>query len=83
MSRTVTSRQLRNDLARYIKEAEAGAEIVVTNRGRPVARLIPPPPAIEPKRLGALKGLLTIPDDFDEPCIEIIEAMEGAYDEEE
>jgi prevent-host-death family protein len=83
MPRIVTSRQLRSDLARYLKQAEAGEDIVVTNRGRAVARLVPPPPAIEPKRLGALKGLLTIPDDFDEPCIEIIEAMEGAYDEKE
>jgi prevent-host-death family protein len=83
MARTVTSRQLRNDLARYIKEAEGGEEIIVTNRGRAVARLVPPQRAPLPKRLGALEGLLTIPDDFDEPCVEIIEAMEGADGEQE
>jgi hypothetical protein len=45
--------------------------------------LLPLAPAIEPKRLGALKGCSRSRTIFDEPCVEIIEAMEGAYDEEE
>ena len=82
MARFVTTRQLRSDLARYIKEAESGEEIIVTKRGRAVARLVAPQPAPPPRRIGALEGLLTIPDDFDEPCVEIIEAMEGTSSEE-
>ena len=46
--RTIPQRELRNDIARILREAEAGAEFVVTVRGRPVARLGPPHDAAEP-----------------------------------
>lgn len=32
-------RDLKNNLSRYLDQAEAGIEIVVTDRGRPIARL--------------------------------------------
>jgi prevent-host-death family protein len=32
-------RDLKNNLSRYLDQVEAGAEVVVTDRGRPVARL--------------------------------------------
>jgi prevent-host-death family protein len=34
-------RELRADLSRWVKRARAGEEIVVTDRGTPVARLVP------------------------------------------
>jgi prevent-host-death family protein len=34
-------RELRADLSRWVKRARAGEEIVVTDRGKPVARLVP------------------------------------------
>ena len=34
-------RELRAGLSRFIKLAQAGEEIVVTDRGRPVARIVP------------------------------------------
>lgn len=34
-------RELRADLSRYVKRVRAGEEIVVTDRGKPVARLVP------------------------------------------
>ncbi len=40
--RTIPQRELRNDIARVLREAEAGTEFTVTVRGRPVARLGPP-----------------------------------------
>lgn len=40
--RTIPQRELRNDVARVLREAEAGTEFTVTVRGRPVARLGPP-----------------------------------------
>jgi len=42
LERTIPQRELRNDIARVLREAEAGTEFVVTVRGRPVARLGPP-----------------------------------------
>lgn len=69
---TVGVRELREGLARYLSEAEAGATVVVTRDGKPVARLVPPEDA-PPVRIpwGALKGQIWMADDFDEPCPEM------------
>lgn len=32
-------RDLKNNLSRYLDEVESGVEVVVTDRGRPIARL--------------------------------------------
>lgn len=40
--RSIPQRELRNDVARILREAEAGTEFTVTVRGRPVAHLGPP-----------------------------------------
>ena len=45
---TATVRDLRNHYASLLTRVRAGEEIVITQRGEPVARLIPEKPA-EPK----------------------------------
>lgn len=40
--RTIPQRELRNNIARVLREAEAGETFTVTVHGRPVARLVPP-----------------------------------------
>jgi prevent-host-death family protein len=39
--RTIPQRELRNDIAAVLREAEAGTEFTITVRGRPVAKLGP------------------------------------------
>lgn len=39
--RTIPQRELRNDIAAVLREAEAGTEFTVTVRGRPVAKVVP------------------------------------------
>jgi prevent-host-death family protein len=39
--RTIPQRELRNDIAAVLREAESGTEFTVTVRGRPVAKLGP------------------------------------------
>jgi prevent-host-death family protein len=34
-------RQLRDHLSRYLEQVAGGSEVVVTDRGRPVARIVP------------------------------------------
>ena len=34
-------RELRNSLSRYLDEVKAGETVTVTDRGRPIARLVP------------------------------------------
>ena len=41
-SRTIPQRDLRNNIAAVLREAEAGTVFTVTVRGRPVAQLGPP-----------------------------------------
>jgi prevent-host-death family protein len=40
-SRTIPQRELRNNIAEVLRDAEAGTEFTITVRGRPVARLGP------------------------------------------
>jgi prevent-host-death family protein len=41
MTVEVASRELRNDTAGLLRRVEAGESIVITRRGKPVARLVP------------------------------------------
>lgn len=34
-------RELRNHLSRYVEQVQEGQEIVITDRGKPVARMVP------------------------------------------
>lgn len=40
--KTVGIRELKNRLSHYVRQARAGQEIRVTDRGQPVAELVPP-----------------------------------------
>lgn len=41
MARTVTLREANQNFSKFVRAVEAGAEFVVTRRGRPVARIAP------------------------------------------
>ena len=61
--RHIPQRELRNESSKILREVEKGAEFIITNRGRPVARLtglknvhsprLAYTPASRPLRLGA------------------------------
>jgi prevent-host-death family protein len=42
--------QAKNKLSALLDEVEAGAEITITRRGRPIARLVPVPSALASER---------------------------------
>jgi prevent-host-death family protein len=54
--RTVGSRELKNRLGRYLGLVGRGETIIVTDRGKPVARLVPPEP--EPKTTYSIEDVL-------------------------
>jgi prevent-host-death family protein len=58
--RTIPQRELRNDIAAVLREAEAGTEFTVTVRGRPVARLGPVEGTPRPRRYVDRETLLRI-----------------------
>jgi prevent-host-death family protein len=63
-------------LAELIEEVDAGAEVVITRDGHPVARLVAATDEIQAERVpGSAKGLFTVPDDFDAPLEDFREYM--------
>lgn len=57
--------EAKTHLSRLVRRAEHGEEIILTRSGRPVARLLPLEQRPERRRPGALRGQITIGDDFD------------------
>jgi prevent-host-death family protein len=44
--KTVKIAELKDQLSRHLRAVEAGAEITVTDRNRPIARIVPVPPPV-------------------------------------
>ena len=65
-------------LSRLVDEVAAGAEIIISKAGKPMARLAPISIPIRKKRLGLLKGKIKVPGDFNAPLDEeTLSAFEG------
>ena len=69
MTDVVNVHAAKTHLSRLLERVEAGEEITLARAGRPVARLVPYRPRIEPRRLGAWKGRVWIAPDFDSPAV--------------
>ena len=50
-------RDLKSRLSRYLRQVQQGETVVVTLRGKPIARLVPLPPLLLEERLAALPGV--------------------------
>ena len=69
---TTSITELKNSLSAYLRSVKAGEEVLITDRGRPIARLVPvsPSDSIEERmddleRRGLLKrGTGKLPEDF-------------------
>lgn len=61
---TITIEKAGTDLANLINRARAGEEIVITHDDAPIARIVPVAHALEPRKPGALKGKIELPDAF-------------------
>jgi prevent-host-death family protein len=64
---TVNIHEAKTHLSRLVEQAAAGEEIVIAKAGKPIAKIVRLSPAEPRLRLGLLKGIGTVPDDFDEP----------------
>jgi prevent-host-death family protein len=76
--KTVNIHQAKSQLSRLLRAVTTGEEIIIANRGVPVARLSPA--ALEgPKRkLGDMAGQIWIADDFDAPLLgDLLGLFEG------
>jgi prevent-host-death family protein len=62
----VSIHEAKTHFSRLVARAEAGEEIVVRRGQTPVAKIVAYHPPTTPRVPGALKGQITIADDFDE-----------------
>ncbi len=76
---TVNIHQAKTNLSRLLSRVELGEEIVISNRGIPVAKLVPFCNSANRKAsLGIDKGRFIVPEDFNDPLPEdILSAFEG------
>lgn len=63
----------KKNLSKLLRRVAAGEAIVITNRGGPVARLVP----VSPRPLGLDKNRVRIGKDFDAPLPDIMEGFLG------
>ncbi len=66
---TVNVHEAKTRLSQLLAQVEAGEEVVIARRGRPVARLVSCKPGTE-RRFGAMKGKIALTDAFFEPLPE-------------
>ncbi|MBX3029531.1 MAG: type II toxin-antitoxin system Phd/YefM family antitoxin [Chloroflexi bacterium] len=71
---TVGVSEAKAHFSRLLRRVATGEEIIITNRGRPVARLVPIGTPRE-REFGFDEGILTIPDDFDDPLPDEIQRL--------
>jgi prevent-host-death family protein len=76
----VNIHQAKTNLSRLLSRVELGEEIIISNRGVPVAKLIPFHPASNRRAsLGQDQGKFIVPENFNDPLPEeILASFEGS-----
>jgi len=83
--REVPQRELRNEIAKVLREVAAGESVRITVRGRPVAELVPIGDDRGPRRFVARNDLLHAFEGVgidDEGAAELLRDIAGAADDE-
>ncbi len=69
--------EAKTNLSSLVERAARGEEILIAKAGRPMAKLVPVPAALD-RRPGLLEGQVFIADDFDDPLPEdVLAAFQG------
>jgi prevent-host-death family protein len=80
----VTVTAARTRLSALLRQVSRGETVVITRRNQPVATLNPVPRRRKTLRpWGLYKGLIDIPDDFNEPMLEFERLFHGEKSEDE
>ena len=75
---TVNIHEAKTQLSRLLSRVELGEEIIISNRGVPVAKLVPlEQPKSRRQSLGRDRGLFDVPADFNELSEDLLAAFEG------
>ncbi|URI06338.1 type II toxin-antitoxin system Phd/YefM family antitoxin [Aquincola tertiaricarbonis] len=79
MNKVIGMHEAKSTLSQLVARAAGGETILIGPHGRAEAKLVPVD-APQPKkiRIGAMKGRLTVPDDFNEPLPDdVLQGFEG------
>ena len=69
--------EAKTNLSKLIAETLSGKEVIIAKAGRPMAKLISYKQVLKPRKLGLLKGKISVPDDFNEEDKEINKLFYG------
>ena len=74
---TYNIHEAKTHLSKLVEKAAKGEAFVIAKAGRPMVKVVPLDAPVEKakSRIGFLKGVYNVPDDFDEMGREEIEAM--------
>jgi prevent-host-death family protein len=67
---TVTVRAAKTQLSTLIARAEAGEEVIIARRDKPVVRLVPVEQPKRKRQFGSMKGRVSVGPEFFEPLPE-------------
>ncbi len=75
---TISIQEAQARLSEIIRALTPGEEVVITENGQPVARLVPTPPqpAKKPRQFDTLRGTVLSMEHFDDPLEEFKEYRE-------
>ncbi len=74
MKHMVNIYEAKTHLSRLVDEAAQGEDILIARAGKPVAKLSRIEPKAKKRKLGLLKGQIKIPEDFNAPLPDEIQA---------
>ena len=63
---SVNIHQAKTTLSQLLRRVASGEEIIISNAGKPVARLVPIS-GVHKRRLGTDQGAFKVPEDFNDP----------------
>ena len=78
MVTTTTAQEATVDLRKLLDRVRRGEEVIISEKGRPVARLVPMYPHPARRQPGSAAGQIVIQPDFDTPLPQdILDAFEA------
>ena len=81
---TVGMHEAKTRLSELVKQVlENNADVVITQRNKPVMRLVPYQETRKSRGFGALKGKIDIADDFDQTPEDVIDSFYGSDKDEQ
>jgi prevent-host-death family protein len=76
--RSVNIHEAKTHLSRLVERAANGEPFIIAKAGKPLVKVVPldtPPEGRKTSRIGFMKGLIKVPDDFDTMMADEIEEM--------